>query len=86
MPDVRKVLSEVSKNGKIFGVTFIKKDGTKRNMSCRLGVTKHLRGGSSTTTHIKEYMTVYSQNDKGYRKVNISTITKIKGNKQVFRF
>jgi hypothetical protein len=34
-------------NGKIVTVTFTKKDGSIRIMNCRLGVTKHLKGGSS---------------------------------------
>ena len=33
-------------NGKIFTVTFIKKDLSTRIMNCRLGVTKHLKGGT----------------------------------------
>ena len=31
-------------NGKIFGVLFTKKDGTDRAMSCRLHVTKGVKG------------------------------------------
>jgi len=34
-------------NGRFVSVTFIKKDGTERSMLCRLGVTKHLKGGES---------------------------------------
>ena len=30
--------------GKIFSVSFIKKDGTERTMICRLGVQKYLSG------------------------------------------
>ena len=31
-------------NGKIFSVSFTKKDGSQREMTARLGVTKHLTG------------------------------------------
>ena len=33
---------------KFFSVEFYKKDGTLRKMQCRLGVTKHLKGGTKS--------------------------------------
>ena len=35
-------------NGKVFGVEFIKADGSVRKMSARMDVTKHLKGGVAT--------------------------------------
>ena len=81
-----KVLNTVAQNGKIFGVKFIKKDGSERLMSCRLGVTKHLKGGVNTTSHIPKYKTVYSVNDKGYRNINLETIKQVKGCGKVYNF
>ncbi len=81
-----KTLDKVSQKGRIFGVVFTKKDGTKRVMSCRKGVTKYLKGGSNTTNHIPQYLTVFSVNDKGYRNINIDTLKTIKGNGRVFNF
>lgn len=65
-------------NGKIFTVEFIKRDGTTRVMNCRLGVTKYLVGGASTLNP-KKYITVYDLQSKGYRAVNIDTITDLRG-------
>jgi hypothetical protein len=63
-------------NGKILSVTFIKKDGTLRVMNGRLGVTKHLRGGTSTLDASK-YITLYDLQSEGYRAVNRKTIVSV---------
>ena len=68
----------LNSKGKIFTVTFTKKDGTTRVMNCRLGVTKHLKGGESTLNQ-NEYITVYDMQNKGYRAINRSTIIDVKG-------
>ena len=62
--------------GKFFTVSFIKKDGTTRVMNCRLGVTKHLKGGVSTLD-ASQYLTVYDMQAEGYRAVNLSTIISV---------
>lgn len=63
--------------GKIFGVTFTKKDGTTRVMLCRLGVTKHLKGGKSTLDPTK-YITVFDMKNQGYRAINRDTIQSVR--------
>ena len=68
----------LNSNGKIFSVEFIKKDGTNRLMNCRLGVTKHLRGGSSTLNP-DNYITVYDLQSKGYRAISKAAIINVKG-------
>jgi hypothetical protein len=68
----------LNSNGKIFSVEFIKKDGSRRLMNCRLGVTKHLKGGSSTLDP-NQYITVYDMQSKGYRAINVDTIIDLKG-------
>jgi hypothetical protein len=45
-------------------------------MNCRLGVTKHLKGGVSTVDHDK-YLVVYDVQSKGYRCINKSTIVSV---------
>jgi len=65
-------------NGKIVTVTFTKKDGSIRIMNCRLGVTKHLKGGESTLNPDK-YITVYDLQSKGYRAIAKDQILDIKG-------
>jgi hypothetical protein len=62
--------------GKFFTVVFIKKDGTTRSMNCRLGVTKHLKGGVSNLD-ASQYLTVYDVQSEGYRAVNLSTIVSV---------
>lgn len=63
--------------GKIFGVTFTKKDGSIRVMLCRLGVTKYLKGGKSTLDPTK-YITVYDMKNQGYRAINRETILSVR--------
>lgn len=41
---LRTLIKEITPTT-IFSVDFIKKDGSARTMTCRLGVTKHLKGG-----------------------------------------
>jgi hypothetical protein len=68
----------LSSNGKIFSVEFVKKDGSRRLMNCRLGVTKHLKGGSSTLNPDK-FITVYDLQSEGYRSINKDSIINVKG-------
>jgi hypothetical protein len=75
MDYVTKILNS---NGKIFTVTFLKKDGSLRVINGRLGVTKYLKGGSSTLNPA-DYITVYDLQSKGYRAINKSTIIEVKG-------
>ena len=65
-------------NGKIVTVTFTKKDGSIRVMNCRLGVTKHFKGGASTLDPEK-YITVYDLQSQGYRAIAKDQILAIKG-------
>lgn len=59
-------------------VTFLKKDGTIRKMNCRMGVTKHLKGGESTLDN-ERYVTVFDVSKGSYRAVNRETILEVKG-------
>ena len=63
--------------GKIFSVSFIKKDGTERNMLCRLGVQKYLTGGKSVNDPSK-YLTVFDMQKKAYRNVALETIYRLR--------
>lgn len=68
----------LNSNGKIFTVEFTKKDGSLRVMNCRIGVTKYLKGGSSTLNPDK-YITVYDMQSKGYRAINKESILNVRG-------
>lgn len=63
-------------NGKFVSVRFVKKDGSIRTMVCRLGVTKHLKGGSSTLDPAK-YLTVFDVQKGEYRAINRATIVSV---------
>lgn len=73
------------KDGKIFSVVFIKKDGTLREMTARLGVKKHLKGGT-LTYNPKEHnnMIVFDMGKKQYRTIPFDRVVKIKANNEVY--
>ena len=62
--------------GKFFSVEFYKKDGTPRKLHGRLGVTKHLKGGTKGYD-ISNLLTVFDMQIKKYRTVNLNTVTKL---------
>jgi len=68
----------LNSNGKIITVKFVKKDGSLRVMNCRLGVTKHLKGGCSTLNPDK-FITVYDLKSEGYRAIDKESILDVKG-------
>lgn len=73
---VQKILNS---RGAIFTVEFTKKDNTNRIMNCRLGVIKHLRGGSLPYDAVeKGLIPVYDLQIKGYRVINKNTINAIR--------
>ena len=73
-----KALRELVGN-KIFSVEFVKKDGSIRTMTCRLGVKKHLKGGSlNYDAEALNYLPVFDLQANDYRTINISTLRKIK--------
>lgn len=59
-------------------VTFVKQNGEVRTMNCRIGVTKHLKGGVSKLDP-NQYVTVYDLKSEGYRAINRDTILEVKG-------
>jgi hypothetical protein len=80
--DVNQIREFVGRN-KLFSARFIKKDGTERLMSCRLGVTKYLKGGELNYDPIeKNLLPVYDVQNEGYRMINISTLIELKANKE----
>jgi len=68
-----------ARSGKIFTVTFRKKDGTIRAMNARLGVTKGLTGkGLAWKPTSKGMLPVYDVQKRAYRMVNFNTLQSIK--------
>lgn len=73
-------------NGQFFTVTFRKKDGKLRKMNCRIGVKCHLKStASATTSHYRNYITVWDRPSKAYRTINLDTITEFRGNGTVIK-
>ena len=64
----------LNSEGRFVTVEFIKKDGTLRKLTGRLGVKKHLKGGKSTLNP-EQYITIYDVQNAGYRAINRATIT-----------
>ena len=66
-------------NGKFFSVSFIKKDGTTRKMTARLGVKKNLKGvGLKFDPSEKNLIVVFDVHKKAYRMINLLTILTFK--------
>lgn len=75
---MNKVERILNSNGKIFTVTFLKKDGTVRILNGRLGVTKHLKGGECTLDKDR-FIIVYDLKSEGYRAVDKESIIDVIG-------
>ena len=75
-------------NGRIFSVTFVKRtDGSIRDMLCRTGVAKHLKGGEPAYDALsKGLMTVYSLDAQGYRNINLDSVLSAKVDGVVYDF
>jgi hypothetical protein len=63
---------------KIFSVEFIKLNGEHRKMVCRLGVKKHLRGGSlSYDAKSLNLLPVFDMEKGDYRMINFDSIINV---------
>jgi hypothetical protein len=74
----RALAERIEKATGFVTVTFVKKTGEVRTMNCRVGVTKHLKGGVSYVNP-EQYVTVYDMQSEGYRSINRDTIVDVKG-------
>ena len=76
--EVNAILEPLRLSGKMFSVTFIKKDSTERTFSgVRFGVKKHLRGGVSTVANKADLVTVWGK-DESYKCFSISRVLSIR--------
>ena len=75
----RDILNLITDNkGSIFSVVFLKKDGTIRKMTCRLGVKKHLKGGRLKFNPIERaLLVVFDMQKEAYRMINLETLMSI---------
>ena len=64
-----------AQGGKIFTVTFIKKDGSKRVMNCRLHVRKGVKGvGMSYDPLERGLLPCFDMQKQAFRMINLKTI------------
>jgi hypothetical protein len=78
MNNIEIVKGLIKANGdKLFSVTFVKKDGSLRTLTGRLGVSHGKTKGLPTTAAIQKYLVVYDMREKGYRNVNVETVKSV---------
>lgn len=67
-------------DGKIFSVKFVKRtDGTVRDMTCRIGVKKGVKGvGHSFDPKEKRLLNVYEMDRQQFRFVNLADLLEAK--------
>lgn len=66
---------EEAKDGKVFTVDFIKKNGEHRTMNARLGVKKGVSGkGMAYKPTDRGLLPVYDMQNQGFRMINFDTI------------
>lgn len=64
--------------GRIFCVTFKKKDNSIRVMNCRLDVKKHLKGGDiAYNPALKGLKSVFDMQKNEYRMINLESIKRL---------
>lgn len=77
---IKAIEDKHNAKGAFFSATNVKRDGSLRKWSCRLGVRKHLRGGRPAyNAEERNFITVWDPNAKGsddrkYRQLNIGTL------------
>lgn len=75
----------VGQVGKFVGIDFVKKGGSGRSLNGRLGVRKHLRGGTNTVeAQSRPYLTLFDMKNAGYRAVNLATVARVRANGKEF--
>lgn len=69
-----------SAQNQFFTVTFTKRStGELRTMNCRLGVTKHLKGGTKNYDDSEHaLLTVFDMVKKGYRSIPLENVHTVK--------
>jgi hypothetical protein len=69
----------VKQVGRFVTLDFTKVDGADRTLNGRLGVRKHLKGGTNKVAAAdRPYLVVYDVKTKGYRAVNLATVIEVR--------
>lgn len=65
----------LNSGGRIFSVKFVKKNGEVRKMTCRLHVSKHVKGvGRSFTPSDYDLVGAFDIQADGHRMINLKTV------------
>lgn len=72
-------------NGRVFRASFIRVDGSLREGVFRLGVTRHLRGGTKKyDAAAKRLLTVFDMAKQGYRSIALDRLISVTVNGERF--
>jgi len=79
-------LKEAVADGHTFYVTFVKRtNGEVREMRCRVGVKKHLKGGEKKfSDEEKKLLTVFDLDKLAYRSIPLDQIIRVKVNGKTY--
>jgi len=84
--EIRERLTAAKPNS-IFSARFIKRDGTERTMRCRLGVRKHLKGGTlSYDPAAVNNLIVFDMERGAYRTIPFDRILELRVSGETFNF
>ena len=85
----KEAIEFAGSKGKIFTVTFTKKDGTLREMNARLHVAKYTSGGKRSTTDNPNIMGLYdmklrrelteAEGKRAYRSLDLNKVISVNG-------
>ena len=72
--------------GEIFGVKFLKSDGTVREMTARIGVSKYVKGkGLAFSPSAYDLLTVFCMEANNYRMIRLGNIRRLTVSGKVFK-
>lgn len=74
-----------SSKGRVFGVTFVKKNGDVRDMGARLGVKKGVTGaGMKYNPADHDLITAFDMTKKNFRMINLQTLQRLTLDKETY--
>jgi len=84
--DAQAVMREAGADGRFFGVTFVKKDGTVRDMLCRFGVRIGVSGvGSNYDPALHGLVVVWDVAIRNFRSVRLRDVLEVRGRGKIRR-
>ena len=81
---VHKLIQDAE--GKLFSLTYVRKDGTEGSGVFHAKTVNFTRGGEDSTKHIPYYINLYSVQKKRWSKVDMRRVKEAKINGEVYKF